>query len=140
MDNLLDSLLKICEHNGILVRWSDLFSPYTPPACDPSKKTIVMNESWYSYKQQPLQLAHEMEHIFHGDNDYGILYYHELTKAGIEYDATRDAVKLLVNTYLSNFYDDPENANYIQFCNELDIPSSLEFNVREAMENYVIDN
>lgn len=140
MDDLLDCLIKICKQNDIRVKWTDILKPFTPPACDPSQKTIVMNDNWHSIKQQPLQLAHEMEHIFHGDNEYGILYYHELTKAGIEYDATRDAVKLLVNTYLSNFYDDPKSANYVQFCNELDMPSSLEFNVREAMEDYVYDN
>ncbi|MHA3066618.1 ImmA/IrrE family metallo-endopeptidase [Lacticaseibacillus saniviri] len=134
IEELTDSLLSYAKELDIQVKWAEL-NPYTPPASDPKVATIVLNSSWHLPNQIPYQLAHEIEHIKHHDEDYQFLYFTTDLKKTIERDANVDAIRLLVNLFMGqmNF---PEQVNYQSFMTALEIPYSLRYYVKQAMMDY----
>lgn len=138
INDFISILLRYAKEHSIRVKWANLHS-HTPPATNPKRRIIVMNLKWHNTIQLPLQLAHEMEHILHSDDEFSILYFTTGMKDSMEREANIDAVYLLIDIYMYGL-DNPKNANYVSFSKAFGIPSKLDSVVKEAMNEYEVNH
>jgi Zn-dependent peptidase ImmA (M78 family) len=136
-DYFIDRLTRMCKKLDIQVHWGNL-NPYTPPASSPKNKTIAMNNNWHIPEQKPFQMAHEMAHCEHKDDEFAILYFNTDIKDDMEYDANIDAIRLLVRLFADRL-DHPEQMDYLKFEKCFGIPNELSCVVREAVATYALN-
>lgn len=133
-DKLTKELLSDAFGYGFKVILEDKFSsPYTPAAVNPFNKTIILNSNWHNKRQLPFQLAHEMGHLLNNDGQSSCLYFSP-SKYGIEGNANRTAIELLLPFYLEN--KEIEHVSSVKFRESLGMDQYLEGMVQEEMIKY----
>lgn len=125
--------MAIAYDKGFSVILDDRFTSHTPSAANPFTNTIVINENWYKPEQLSFQLAHELGHLINKDGTSACLYFSP-SKSGIEGNANRTAIRLLLPLYLEE--KDKEQVNITKFMNDLDMPHYLEDMVEKEILNY----
>ncbi|MGV0167644.1 hypothetical protein ACRYI5_03465 [Furfurilactobacillus sp. WILCCON 0119] len=137
LNDFTNELLSQCLQEDIQVKWADLNST-TPPASNPKSRTIVMNLNWQYQRQIPFQLAHEMEHIKHQDDQFAILYFGTNMKVDFERAANTSAIYDLAEIYLNNLELEYTlaKANYADFTKTFGIPAELTDIVIEAFTKF----
>ncbi len=133
-DTLTKRLMNQAYDYGFKVINNDKYkSSDTPAAVNPHYKTIVLNSKWHEPRQIPFQLAHEMGHLLNKDGQSSCLYFSP-SKYGIEGNANRTAIKLL----LPYFLDDNiiEHVSSVKIMESLNMSQYLEGMVQEEILNY----
>lgn len=115
-------LLNLALQHNIGVEFMDL-SPSTPPATNVSQRLIAMNANWHNRDDIPMQLAHEIGHIFNKDDERSCLYFSP-TKNGIEGKANQTAISLLLKPYLES--KEKEDVSSADFITTFHLPIALE--------------
>lgn len=140
MNNLLknDILTKrlmnqAYDYGFNVIKTNDYESSHTPAAVNPFYKTIVLNSKWHEPKQLPFQLAHEMGHLLNKDGQSSCLYFSP-SKYGIEGNANRTAIKLLLPYYLDD--NIMEHVSSVRIMESLDMDQYLEGMVQEEILKY----
>lgn len=110
---------------------------HTPCAASPKHKNVLVNDNYFIQNQLPFQLAHEICHVLHGDDSFSTLYQETDLKTKIEYEANRDAIKILLKLYAKRL-DEPELLNYATFEQVFCIPSKLDDVVQQAFKTYLV--
>lgn len=122
MDEILTDLMNFSLKNGIgFIATKDL-GPFTPSAADTQERRVVLNLNWHIKKQIVFQMAHELAHIVNGDVSKQTLYFTP-GKSGIELEANRTAIKMVMPYYLRDRRVDQINPN--EFMDIFAIPSHL---------------
>lgn len=129
---IMNSLFNYAFDNGISLLFVRL-DPYTPPATNVRTKRILMNSSWHNKAELPLQFAHEIGHIMLEQEYSGLLYYTP-SKFGMEFEANKYAINLLLPFYMDE--KEPGQVNIYDFMEYFSIPGHLEDAVTEAVKNY----
>ncbi|MFL2063259.1 ImmA/IrrE family metallo-endopeptidase [Latilactobacillus sakei] len=129
---IMNSLFNYAFDNGISLLFVRL-DPYTPPATNVRTKRILMNSSWHNKVELPLQFAHEIGHIMLEQEYSGLLYYTP-SKFGMEFEANKYAINLLLPFYMDE--KEPGQVNIYDFMEYFSIPGHLEDAVTEAVKNY----
>lgn len=99
INNCLARLLDLASVCGIEVTFDDRLSAYTPCTADLETRRIMANPNWHIPRQLPFQLGHEITHILNEDSN---MLYFTPSKSGIEGNANRGAISLLVPMYFEN--------------------------------------
>lgn len=133
INSIMTSLMNVAFDNGYSVILESRFTPYTPSAANPFTKTIVINDNWHNPRQLPFQLAHELGHLLNKDENSACLYFSP-TKSGIEGNANRTAIRLLLPYYLDN--NESEHVSSVEFMESLGMSQYLEDMVQEEIINY----
>lgn len=124
MDNdVITYLMNIAFDNKIVINFFDNLDPYTPPGSDVETRRIAMNSKWHNESDIPFQLAHELGHILSNQYSTRILYYTPY-KYGMELEANKYAIKLLLPLYLAD--KDTMSVNIHNFMSYFNIPYHLE--------------
>lgn len=133
INKIMNGLMNQAFNDGFNVIKEDKFTPYTPAAVNPSNKIIVLNSNWHKPNQLPFQLAHEMGHLLNNDGESSCLYFSP-SKHGIEGNANRTAIKLLLPYYLEdNIF---EHVSSTKFMELLNMDQYLDDMVQEEIINY----
>lgn len=132
VSDTLTILFNYALDNGIGVQFMSL-SPETPPAVNVNTKLIAMNSNWHNQAELPFQFAHEISHIILGQQADGILYFTP-SKYGMELDANRNAIRLLLPFYMEE--KEKSHVNIHDFMECFAIPYHLEDIVVEEISNY----
>lgn len=133
INSVTRKLMAIAYDKGFSVTLDDRFTSHTPSAANPFTNTIVINENWYKPEQLSFQLAHELGHLINKDRTNVCLYFSP-SKSGIEGNANRTAIRLLLPIYLDG--KDKEQVNITKFMDDLDMPHYLEDMVEKEILNY----
>ncbi|WCG36369.1 ImmA/IrrE family metallo-endopeptidase [Companilactobacillus farciminis] len=133
INSVTRKLMAIAYDKGFSVILDDRFTSHTPSAANPFTNTIVINENWYKPEQLSFQLAHELGHLINKDMTNVCLYFSP-SKSGIEGNANRTAIRLLLPIYLDG--KDKEQVNITKFMGDLDMPHYLEDMVEKEILNY----
>lgn len=125
------ALYNFAMDNKIIVQVEDSLSPLTPSVSDSATRRVMINANWHIRAQLPFHLAHEISHVLNGDSN--VLYFTP-SKDGIEGQANRDAVALLVPLYFAE--TDQEDANVQRFVDAFHIPESMYEWALESINQY----
>ncbi|MCI1283645.1 MAG: ImmA/IrrE family metallo-endopeptidase [Lacticaseibacillus songhuajiangensis] len=126
INDYLDQLLDMAAVYGIRVGILEPLSPITPCASNSATKRIVFNPNFHDPKQLPYQLAHEITHVLNGDSS--VLYFTP-TKRGIEGDANKGAVQILVRMYFDGVEPDAARVDDFMSC----------FGITSDMRDYCVE-
>ncbi|WP_186738746.1 ImmA/IrrE family metallo-endopeptidase [Latilactobacillus curvatus] len=129
---IMNWLFNYAFDKGVSMMFIQL-DPYTPPATNVRTKRILMNSSWHNKAELPLQFAHEIGHIMLEQEYSGLLYYTP-SKFGMEFEANKYAINLLLPFYMED--KESQQINIYDFMGCFSIPSHLEEAVTEAIRNY----
>lgn len=129
---IMNWLFNYAFDKGVSMMFIQL-DPYTPPATNVRTKRILMNSSWHNKAELPLQFAHEIGHIMLEQEYSGLLYYTP-SKFGMEFEANKYAINLLLPFYMED--KESQQINIYDFMDCFSIPSHLEEAVTEAIRNY----
>ncbi|WP_164905644.1 ImmA/IrrE family metallo-endopeptidase [Latilactobacillus sakei] len=129
---VMDWLFNYAFDNGVSMMFMQLDS-YTPPATNVHTKRILMNNNWHNKDELPMQFAHEIGHIMLEQEYSGLLYYTP-SKFGMEFEANKYAINLLLPFYMDE--KEPGQVNIYDFMEYFSIPGHLEDAVTEAVKNY----
>ena len=129
---VMNWLFNYAFDNGVSMMFMQL-DPYTPPATNVHTKRILMNNNWHNKDELPLQFAHEIGHIMLEQEYSGLLYYTP-SKFGMEFEANKYAINLLLPFYMDE--KEPGQVNIYDFMEYFSIPGHLEDAVTEAVKNY----
>lgn len=129
---IMNSLFNYAFDNGISMTFMHL-DPYTPPATNVRTKKILMNNNWHNKAELPIQLAHEIGHVMLEQESSGLLYYTP-SKFGMEFEANKYAVNLLLPFYMED--KESQQVNVYDFIDCFSVPYHLEEAVTEAIRNY----
>lgn len=130
-DNIITDLFNYALDQGIGVEFMCL-SPDTPPAANVNSKLIAMNSNWHNKDEIPFQFAHEISHITLKQQFDGILYFTPF-KYGLELDANRNAIKMLLPYYVAD--KEVDQLNSYDFMQCFGIPYHLEDIVIDEIRN-----
>lgn len=130
MDEILTDLANFALENKISFMATSKLGPNTPSASDTEARSVVLNLNWHIKKQLAFQLAHEIAHIVNGDVSNQVLYFTP-GKTGIELEANRTAIKLVMPYYLRDRRAD--QVNPVEFMNIFAIPSHLASTVKSEL-------
>lgn len=108
------------------------FDENTPSASDPETRMIVINTNYYLPEQLPYHAAHEVAHVMLEHS--GVLYFHGTAKTGMEAEANRWAVNLLVSMYFEEL--PPDAANLGRFMAAFAIPADMRDYCESAVADY----
>jgi len=122
MDEILTDLMNLALKNGIGFTATDKLGPFTPSASNTQTKQVVLNLNWHIKNQLAFQMAHELAHILNGDVSNQVLYFTPY-KNGIELEANRTAIKMIMPYYLRDRRID--QINPVEFMEIFAIPSHL---------------
>ena len=132
-NEIMTYLLNLAFDNGIAVSIERVHS-HTPSAANVNQKRVFINSNWYRPEEIIFQLAHELGHIFCKHGDLDVLYFSP-SKRGIELEANRYAIKLLLPFYLDG--KEPYYVNLEQFIDCFSIPMHLENIVEQEMREKI---
>lgn len=125
-------LMNLAIENNIGVEFMNL-SPTTPPGVNVKGKLIAMNANWHNRDDLPIQLAHELGHIFNNDDSQSCLYFSP-SKNGIEGKANQTGISILMRPYLAS--KEKENISSTDFITTFHLPLSLESIVVDEIKKY----
>lgn len=134
INDLMDYLLNLCRKEDIDVKFTNELDEYTPDICYPKHRKIIINNNCLTTVDPTFRLAHEINHILHGDTESQKIYaFSPLSKKDEENTANYHAIKLLARIA---YQDTPmEYRNYLDFMDFFGLPLHFENMVKRAVSS-----
>ena len=119
-----------------LSRLADYFNVSVDYLLGREEKTIFINNKLLE-KNSDFEISHELGHCIK-KHDKLTDYYNinEYSRNKLEYEANQIAIQILLTIWINEYDLQKEQLNAVKFMEYYQIPSRLEFCVKETMLNY----
>ncbi|MFW7432860.1 ImmA/IrrE family metallo-endopeptidase [Vagococcus carniphilus] len=133
MSEVNSRLLKLVDDMGLELIFCDMNRSGMYYS---EEKTIFINNKLLE-KNSDFEISHELGHCIKKHNKLTDYYnINEYSRNKLEYEANQIAIQILLTIWINEYDLQKEQLNAVKFMEYYQIPSRLEFCVKETMLNY----